>query len=103
MEALYQKYKHRNFTVLAISLDTIEAPAVVAFVEKLKVTFDIALDPESEVAGVYGARALPSSFLIDPRGMVFAAAKGERDWFSEGSRSYLNEVLERHFPKLADG
>ncbi len=93
MEALYQKYKGRNFEVLAISLDEKGAAVVRPFVKRLKLTFPIGLDGKSEVSARYGARSLPSSFLIDPDGRVIAAAKGERDWFSPEAQSYLEELL----------
>jgi peroxiredoxin len=93
MEALYGKYRGRNFEVVAVSLDERGAAVVMPFLERLKLTFQVALDPDGEVSAVYGARDLPSSFLIDPAGNVIAAAKGERDWFSPGARSYMDELI----------
>lgn len=103
MEALYQKYKNRNFAVLAISLDEKGEAVVAPFVKKLKLTFAIALDVESRVSALYGARDLPSSFLIDPKGKVIAAAKGERDWFSPEAQSYMDELLTTYSGKMAGG
>ncbi len=96
MEALYQKFKGRNFVVLAISLDEKGAAAVKPFLRKLKLTFPVALDPDSKVSGIYGARDLPSSFVINGEGQVVAAAKGERDWFSPDAQSYMEELISRH-------
>ena len=103
MEALYQSLKGRNFIVLAISLDKAGARVVAPFVKKLKLTFPIALDPNSEVSAVYGARDLPSSFLLDPQGRVVAGAKGERDWFSPEARSYVEELLGDTQQKVTGG
>lgn len=93
MEALYQKFKEKDFTVLAVSLDEKGAAVVNPFLEKYKLTFPNALDPESKISRIYGAGALPSSFLINRKGQVIAAAKGERDWFSAEAVSYVAEVL----------
>ena len=94
MEALFQKFKPRGFTVLAISLDEKGAAAVKPFLKKFQLTFPVALDPDSEISTRYGARDLPSSFLIDAKGRVIAAAKGERDWYSAEAISYVSEVLD---------
>ena len=93
MEALYQKFKEKDFVVLAVSLDEKGAAVVKPFLEKYKLTFSIALDQDSAVSRKYGAGALPSSFLINRKGQVIAAAKGERDWFSADAVSYMAEIL----------
>ena len=95
MEALFQKFKPRGFTVLAVSLDEKGAAVVKPFLKKYRLTFPVALDPDSGISGRYGARDLPSSFLIDAQGRVVAAAKGERDWYSAEAISYVAEVLDQ--------
>ena len=67
--------------------------AVMPFVSDLKVTFPVLLDSRSQVSTAYGARELPSSFLIDRHGRVVAAAKGAREWDSDGAVAYLRERL----------
>ena len=93
MEALYQKFRAKGLAVVAISLDVKGAEVVNRFLEKYKLTFPVALDPEGKSSSVYGAGSLPSTFLIDREGRVIAAAKGERDWFSPDAVSYIAEVL----------
>jgi len=93
MERLYQEFKNRPFTVVAVSTDEEGAEKVSAFARKLGLTFSILLDADSQVSKRYGVKELPSSFLIDPQGRVIAAAKGERDWFSSGAREYVAEVV----------
>ncbi len=93
MEKLYQAFRERGLVVLAVSLDEEGAAKVEPFVRKLGLTFPIVLDTAGRVSGIYGARELPASFLIDGGGAVFAAAKGERDWFSPAARSYFDEKL----------
>jgi peroxiredoxin len=93
MEALYQKFRAKGLAVVAISLDEQGAKVVRPFLEKYKLTFPVALDPESKISRVYGAGNLPSTFLINREGSVVAAAKGERDWYSPDVVSYIVEVL----------
>ena len=93
MARLAQRFGPQRFTVLAVSLDTVDSATVAAFVRRLELPFPILLDPTSRVADVYGANALPASFLLDPQGRVIAAAKGERDWFSPQAQDYLERLL----------
>lgn len=95
LERLAREMADAPFTVLAVSLDEEGAAKVVPFVERVGVTFPVALDPQSKVADAYGAYDLPSTFLIDPQGRVVLAAKGERDWAEPGLVAYLREVLAR--------
>ena len=93
MEKLSAAFKERPFAVLAVSLDAEGAEKVVPFLKRLGITFPVALDPESRVSAVYGAKDLPATFLIDPQGRVIAAAKGEQDWASAEMVRYLDELI----------
>jgi cytochrome c biogenesis protein CcmG, thiol:disulfide interchange protein DsbE len=71
IEKMYNEYKDRGFTVLAINMtyqDT--AAAVMPFVNKLKLTFPILLDETGDVANTYQLRSLPSSFFINREGII---------------------------------
>ena len=93
MERLQQHFKDKRFRVVAISLDKEPKEKVAAFVAKLNLTFPILLDPDGVTAHPYGARDLPSTFVLNPDGQVIAAAKGERNWYAEEAVSYLDELL----------
>ena len=102
MEQLSKHFQDKKFTVVAVSLDVEGKEKVQSFVKKLKLTFPILLDPKNEVSKIYGAKDLPSTFLLNPEGKVIAAAKGERDWFSKEALSYLTELLDATPTKTAD-
>lgn len=93
MERLYQRYKGRAFTIVAISIDHGASEGVARFVNRLGVTFPIGLDPKLEVASRYTVRALPSSFLIDQSGRTVAAALGPRDWDAAASHAVVEHLL----------
>lgn len=76
MERLYRRHKDRGFTIVAISIDAAAAEPVASFVKQLGLTFPIGLDPTLEVANRYTVRALPSSFLIDVRGIPRPSPSG---------------------------
>ena len=95
MEALYRDFRDRGLVVVAISSDREGAAVVRPFIDRLGVSFPILLDPQRTVASRYGAGSLPMTFLLDPRGRVLAAARGERDWNSPQARSVIDELLPR--------
>ena len=95
MERLQQKFKDKGIQVVAISLDKEPQAKVAAFVARLNLSFPILLDPVGIVSDPYGANALPSTFILNPEGRVIAAAKGERDWYSEEAISYFDELLKQ--------
>ncbi len=95
MEQLQQKFKDKGIHVVAISLDKESEEKVAAFVARLNLSFPILLDPDGIVSDPYGARELPSTFILNPDGRVIAAAKGERDWYGEEAISYFEELLKQ--------
>ncbi len=95
MEQLQQKFMDKGIHVVAISLDKESEEKVAAFVARLNLSFPILLDPDGIVSDPYGARELPSTFILNPDGRVIAAAKGERDWYGEEAISYFDELLKQ--------
>ena len=93
MERLYQRYRDRDFTILAISIDTQGAGAVAQFVRTFQLTFPIGLDPKMEVADRYTVRALPTTFLIDKSGGTVGVAMGPRDWDSRAAHAAIDSLL----------
>jgi peroxiredoxin len=88
MERLYAEQKNGPFTMVAVSLDA--NPALVGpYVERARLTFPVALDPKMDLANSYGVRALPVSFVVDPRGMVVAMALGPRAWDGPAARALM--------------
>ncbi len=71
IERMYQEYKDRGFIVLAVDMTTQDDPfAVVPFTREHGLTFPILLDETNDVASAYQLRSLPSSFFIDPDGII---------------------------------
>jgi len=53
----------------------------------------VGLDPKMEIAQLYGARSLPSTFIIDRNGELRAIALGPRDWDGRASFAYFGALL----------
>ena len=47
------------------------------------------------LAGTYNVRALPSSFLVDRRGHLVAAALGPREWDGKDAEALVESLLGR--------
>lgn len=95
MQELRQRYGDGRLEVVAISLDTGPPDKVAEFVSRLGLTFPVLLDPHGVTSRRYGVKDLPSTFILNPEGQVIAAAKGERDWYSDKAVSYVDELLGR--------
>ena len=76
-----------DFDVLAVSYDDLENDSR-AFVERLGVTYPVALDLEDQVKDVYGVRGIPQTFFVDADGVL------QDRVFGITSRDALDEPLD---------
>lgn len=71
MEKMYQEYKDRGLTVLAINMTYQDDPfAVIPFVNEYSLSFPILLEETGDTASEYQLRSLPSSYFIDREGII---------------------------------
>jgi len=92
MEWLYQRYRDKGFTVIAISVDS-DIVAVPPFIKQNQLTFPIGHDPRMALANRYEVRAVPSSFLIDRKGNLVALAIGPRAWDTKPAYAVIETLL----------
>ena len=71
LEAVWADYREQGLVVLAVN-STINdgARAASAFAEAQGLTFPILMATGGEVSRLYGLRSLPTSFFIDPQGVI---------------------------------
>jgi len=93
LQRLSKAMKGRRFLVLAVALDMEGADKVAPFVKKLGLTFPVLVDPSGDVGETYGARDLPTTFVLDTQGRVVAAAKGAQEWDAPNVVDYLRELV----------
>lgn len=93
MQRLYDKLKDEGLEIVAVDLRE-SRRRVKKFVKKYKLTFPVLLDKSGEVGRIYGARAIPKTFLIDRNGYLFAGAAGAREWDSLKVVSIFREILQ---------
>ena len=78
MEALYQQLKGREFEILAVNIME-STETVSAFMNESSLSFIAALDSGS-ISAKYGIRAIPTSYIIDKRGLIISKVTGAIDW-----------------------
>jgi thiol-disulfide isomerase/thioredoxin len=68
LEKSYQKHAG-EYTLLAVNAG--ESPEQIQdFIKQMGLTFDVMLDPQNKVQGLYRLRGYPTSFLIDSDGVI---------------------------------
>ena len=93
LEALYQRFKNKNFVLLAISNDMFGASIVKPFVKANHLNFTILLDQRLKASNAFGVTSLPSTFMIDPKGEIIGALFGAEDWATPSNILYFENLL----------
>ena len=93
LEALYERFKDRNFVLLAISNDMFGANIVKPFVKAHKINFPVLLDQRLKVSNAFGVVSLPTTFMIDPQGKIIGALFGAEDWATPSNILYFENLL----------
>ena len=84
MEKLHQKFKDKDFVMVAINLQE-TASRVKQFYKEYKLTFTTLLDTTGDVGAGLGIRSIPTTFILDKNGRIIGKALGPREW--EGKKS----------------
>jgi thiol-disulfide isomerase/thioredoxin len=83
-----------RIAVLAVSEDRGGDKTVEPFIAKLGLkSVKVYIDPKSEVGHAFGARGLPTSFLIDREGKVLGRVEGAAEWDSPKILGVLEPLL----------
>lgn len=93
IERLYQKFKDKGFIVLAVSIDTGGVNLVKSFVKKNKLTFPVLLDPYQEVMSAFNVSAIPTTYLLDRKGLIKSFASGAREWDNESAVKLIERLI----------
>jgi peroxiredoxin len=92
MQELYSRLKDRGLEIVAVDLQE-DAEAVRSFFDEHGLTFTALLDKSGRIGSTYGARSIPTTYIIDRGGNVVAGAIGARDWASPEMIEFFELML----------
>lgn len=93
MERVYRDLAPRGFKIAAISIDEGSPEDVSAFVQDLKLTFDVLQDRSTGIQQVYQTTGVPESFLVNRQGVIVKRIIGAHDWASPVNRALVERLL----------
>ena len=95
LEAIYEKYKDYGLVVVGVHSPQQayerDTSVVNASIEKLGITYPVALDPDLEAFKAYGATAWPTHFIAGADGKLVAVGRGTKG-VEEQIRTLLTEA-----------
>ena len=92
MQTLYDELKDDGLAIVAV--DVAEKPRDVEnFVKELGLSFDILLDRQGSVGGSYGARSIPTTYIIDRTGTIIAGRIGGQEWDGPEVVAFFRDLL----------
>jgi len=93
LKRLYQVRKSPDFEILAVSLDRTAKDKVASFVNANQMEFPILLNQDGDVGGRYWVRGIPTSFLLDKKGIITWKVVGGREWDGAEVLSRIDQLL----------
>jgi thiol-disulfide isomerase/thioredoxin len=78
MEAVYRKYRDQGAVILAVNVAE-SSEDIIAFVNKLELTFPVLRDSQRKGMDAYGIRALPTTLFLNAQGQIVARQVGVLD------------------------
>lgn len=95
MEQLHQHYAAQGLKVIAVSVDE-NASDVASFLNQYNVNFDIAHDPNAELAQEFQLIGMPSSFILSPDGKEIWNHKGFKKSDQAAIEKAIQQALEKY-------
>lgn len=94
LQSLYERYKDRGFTIIAVNQDNQKSTAKVSsYIASRGYTFTVIADPEGEIAQQFNVHSIPVSVLFDTRGTVAYKALGYKSGDEKKIEHALQQVL----------
>jgi peroxiredoxin len=92
LEALHKKYAAQGLVVVGVNADS-ERANMDKFLRRTKLSFRMVFDESRAVAGRYAPRKMPSSYLIDKKGLVRFVHGGYRAGDEKAIESEIQKLL----------
>ncbi len=92
MEKLYKALKAKGLEIVAVNLQE-DRKSVQRFVNEYGLSFPVLLDTTGRVGATYGARSIPTTYIVDREGFVIAGTIGTREWDTEEYIRFFEKLL----------
>ncbi|UCF97915.1 MAG: TlpA family protein disulfide reductase [Spirochaetaceae bacterium] len=92
MERLYQRLKAKGLEIVAVNLQE-DRKSVQRFVDEYDLSFPVLLDTTGRIGATYGARSIPTTYIVDRDGFVIAGTIGTREWDTEDYVRFFEKLL----------
>ncbi|HED08985.1 MAG TPA: TlpA family protein disulfide reductase [Ignavibacteria bacterium] len=101
LQKLHDKFKDKDFIIMAVYSDREGAKAVKPFIKKSGYTFTEnsgtynsgLLDPTGRVTNMYRVTGTPTTYLINKNGDAIGVAQGYRDWSKKESFTLIEKLI----------
>lgn len=94
LENLYRRFRSEGLEILAVSLDKgSSTDPVQKFVDEYQLSFPVLVDPDGQVERLYNTFTIPTTYVIDRKGMVVAEVDGAKNWESQETFEALEYLL----------
>lgn len=94
LDALAGKLNDKKMKVLAVSSDRGGATTVQAFYKQHGIkNLQVLLDPQGELMHAFKARGIPTTFIIDERGIERAYAEGSENWDTKAAIERIEALI----------
>lgn len=92
LQKLYARYQDQGFQVLAVNIQE-SADKVAEYFRAKGLSYIPLLDPRGKLARGLGVWSVPSTFILDRRGVVLGKVMGARQWDSPEGHKLLELLL----------
>jgi peroxiredoxin len=76
-----------------VAIDGENEKRIQRLIKSHKITIPVLLDVKEKIARAYGVRMVPTTFLINPEGLMVGMIVGEREWNSPEAWSAMKELF----------
>lgn len=91
LEREYAALKAKGVEIVGINVDRDSADAT-KWLSGVPVSFPIGLDPQARTVGAYAVESMPTSFVIDRKGVVRKKTVGYKPEYIEEMKKLISEL-----------
>ncbi len=95
VQRAHDELKKDGIQVITISIDGTGASAVRPIFDKAGYTLPALLDQNMDVARGFGVRGVPSTVIVDKKGMINARGFGHVDFDGQALRNYVRNLAKK--------